>query len=240
MKIGVFDSGIGGLNVLKELINSYPNNIYYYYGDTKNLPYGDKNKETITRLAIKIINFFIEKKVDLIIIACGTVSSTCFNELKQITSIPIVDILSGTINYLNNSNLKNILVFATKRTIESHLFRNSVKKEIKEVATPEFVPMIEKDEIDNLIIKKYLNNYKDIDALVLGCTHYPILKDEFKKYLCDDVLIIDMGKILVNNLNLQNSSKQEIYLYFTKIDNNLLKNVNKIINCNYSLKKIEK
>lgn len=238
MKIGIFDSGVGGLNVLKEFISKYPNNVYYYYGDTLNIPYGDKDKKTITNLSTKIINFFIKKNVDLIIIACGTVSSTCYNELKQITSIPIIDILSGTIDYLNNSNLNNILVFATKRTIESHLFKNNVKKEIREVATPEFVQMIENDEIDTLVIKKYLSNYENIDALVLGCTHYPLLKDELKKYLSDDVLIIDMGKILINNLKLKNNSKQDIKLYFTKIDDTLINNINKIIKCEYSLNKI--
>lgn len=238
MKIGIFDSGVGGLNVLKEFISKYPNNVYYYYGDTLNIPYGDKDKKTITNLSTKIINFFIQKNVDLIIIACGTVSSTCYNELKQITSIPIIDILSGTIDYLNNSNLNNILVFATKRTIESHLFKNNVKKEIREVATPEFVQMIENDEIDTLVIKKYLSNYENIDALVLGCTHYPLLKDELKKYLSDDVLIIDMGKILINNLKLKNNSKQDIKLYFTKIDDTLINNINKIIKCEYSLNKI--
>ena len=152
MKIGLFDSGIGGLNVLKEFIKKYPNNTYYYYGDTKNVPYGNKDKDTLLKLSINIINFFEKKQVDLIIIACGTISSNCYNELKKITNIPIYDIISPTIKYLNSANFKNILVFGTTRTIDSHVFKRSLSKNIFEVATPEFVPMIENSHVDTSII----------------------------------------------------------------------------------------
>lgn len=237
MKIGMFDSGIGGLNVLKEFLKKYPNNTYYYYGDTKNIPYGDKDKETLLKLSTNIIKFFEEKEVDLIIIACGTISSNCYLELKEITNIPIYDIISPTINYLNEKKLKNNLVFGTKRTIESHLFKNKLDSNINvyEVATPEFVPMIESSKIDSLIIKKYLDIYKNIDSLVLGCTHYPLLVDEFKKYLDEDTKIIDMGLILVENLKLKNTDNKEINLYFTKIDDVLRKNIENILNTSYTL-----
>lgn len=235
MKIGLFDSGIGGLNVLKEFIKKYPNNTYYYYGDTKNIPYGDKDKETLLNLSFKIISFFENIKVDLIIIACGTISSNCYKELKKRTSIPIYDIISPVINYLNKNNFLNILILGTKRTIESHLFKENIKTNIHELATPEFVPMIEKSKIDSLIIKNYLSKYKNIDCLVLGCTHYPLLITEFKKYLTKNIKIIDMGKILVNDLNLSNNSKLEINLYFTKLDNNIKNNISNIIKNKYNL-----
>ena len=122
MKIGLFDSGIGGLNVLKEFINKYPNNHYIYYGDTLNVPYGEKSKEELLMLSSKIIRFFEEKKVSLIIIACGTVSSNCLDELREKTSILIFDVINPTINYLKSKNFKNILVFGTNRTIDSHIF----------------------------------------------------------------------------------------------------------------------
>lgn len=238
MKIGMFDSGIGGLNVLKEFVNIYPNNSYYYYGDTKNVPYGDKDKNTLLELSTKIINFFEEKKVDLIIIACGTISSNCYNELKKITNIPIYDIISPVVNYINNSSLENILVFGTKRTIESHVFKNKLTKNVIEVATSEFVPMIESSKIDSLVIKKYFNNINNLDSLVLGCTHYPILIDYFKEYLDNNVEIINMGKILVNEISLSNDAKQEIKLYFSKIDDVLVNNINNIIKFPYSLEEI--
>lgn len=237
MKIGMFDSGVGGLNVLKEFIKVYPNNQYYYYGDTKNIPYGDKDKETLLKLSINIIKFFIEKNVDLIIIACGTISSTCVKELRNITTIPILDIISPTIQYLKKNPANKILVFGTKRTIENHIFKNNLTNVI-EVSTPEFVPMIENNHVDTLIIKSYLKNYIDIDILVLGCTHYPLLINEFKKYLKDETKILDMGKILVNTIPLKNNSVSSIKLYFTKIDKVLEENIKKIIKTSYTIEQI--
>ncbi len=237
MKIGMFDSGVGGLNVLKEFIKVYPNNQYYYYGDTKNIPYGDKDKETLLKLSINIIKFFIEKNVDLIIIACGTISSTCIKELRNITTIPILDIISPTIQYLKKNPANKILVFGTKRTIENHIFKNNLTNVI-EVSTPEFVPMIENNHVDTLIIKSYLKNYIDIDILVLGCTHYPLLINEFKKYLKDETKILDMGKILVNTIPLKNNSVSSIKLYFTKIDKVLEENIKKIIKTSYTIEQI--
>ena len=101
MKIGMFDSGLGGLTVLKEFIKKYPNNTYIYYGDTKNLPYGTKSKQELIKLVTKIISFFEKKQIDIIIVACGTISSTCLDEIKKMTNIPVYDIISPTIEYLN-------------------------------------------------------------------------------------------------------------------------------------------
>ncbi len=237
MKIGLFDSGIGGLNVLKEFIKKYPNNEYIYYGDTLNVPYGEKDKETLLNLSTNIIHFFEEIKVDLIVIACGTVSSNCYSELKMKTSIPIIDIITPTIFYLKKLNLKSILLFGTKKTVESHIFKNSINN-IIEVATTEFVPMIESNKIDIKVIENYLKKYSNINALVLGCTHYPILVKEFKKYLNKNTLIIDMGKVLVDGLNISNNKNYSLTLYFTKIDKVLLKNIENIIKTPYNIKKI--
>ena len=236
MKIGLFDSGLGGLNVLKEFINVYPNNEYIYYGDTKNLPYGSKSKDELLSFAKKIISFFEEKKVDLIIIACGTMSSNCLNEIREMTKIKVIDIISPTINYLKNKQYNKILVFGTNKTIESHIFSKNLDNVI-EIATPEFVYMIENSNVDENIIKKYLNDYQDIDVLILGCTHYPLLIPYFKKYI-KDIIIIDMGKILVNSIDITNNDKNNISLYFTKIDNNLINNINKIISTNYTIKNV--
>lgn len=235
MRIGLFDSGIGGLNVLKEFLKKYPKNEYYYYGDTKNLPYGEKRKETLLTLSTKIIHFFEKKQVDLIIIACGTISSTCYQELKQMTSIPIFDIITPTIEYLQSLDKKNILVFGTKRTIESHIFKKSIPKNIYEVATLEFVPMIESYKIDTTIIKNYLLKFRNIDCLVLGCTHYPLLIPEFKKYLNENTLLVDMGVCLTKKMHIQNGDKQEIHLFFTKIDEVLRENIDRIVKVEYSL-----
>ena len=238
MKIGLFDSGIGGLNVLKEFINKYPDNHYIYYGDTLNVPYGEKSKEELLNLSSKIIEFFEEKQVSLIIIACGTVSSTCLEELRKKTAIPIFDIISPTINYLKREKFKNILVFGTKRTIASHIFKNNLDN-VVEVATPEFVIMLENNNIDTNTIKNYIDSNRNIDALVLGCTHYPLLIEEFKKYLDSGVAIIDMGKVLVNAISLKHNNTFKLEMYFTKIDDNLRLNINKIIKSDYLLNLIK-
>ena len=236
MRIGLFDSGVGGLNVLKEFIKKYPNNTYYYYGDTKNVPYGDKDKETLLKLSTNIIRFFEQKQVDLIVIACGTISASCYNELKKITNIKIIDIITPVISYLTSLKEKNISVFATKRTIESHIFKNNLKeKEVLEVATLEFVPMIESFKIDTNIIKNYVNLIKNTEVLVLGFTHYPLLETEIKKYLTKDILIINMGVVLVSSTELKNNSLPSVNLYFTKIDDSLKKNIDLILTCDYKL-----
>lgn len=237
MKIGMFDSGIGGLTVLKEFISKYPKNEYIYYGDTINMPFGDKTVSELINISKNIINFFIQKNVDLIIIACGTVSSNCYKILKDMTTIPIYDIISPTINYINDLNKDNVSVFGTKRTIESHVFKDRIKKEIIEIATPEFVPMIESNKINKEIIKKYCSMIKDSKNLILGCTHYPTIIDYIKEYL-PNTNIINMASMLINNINITNDSDYKLTMYFSKIDNDTVDNINKIIKTKYQLNKI--
>lgn len=242
MKIGMFDSGLGGLTVLKEFVKKYPNNIYIYYGDTKNIPYGDKTKQELIKLIREIITFFEKEKVDMIIIACGTISSMCLNEIRQMTNILIYDVISPTIEYLQKTNQNKIGIFATNVTINSHVFKTSLKnKKILEIATQEFVPMIENNKIDLNIIKKYCNQISSCDVLVLGCTHYPLLEQKLKKYL-PDVLIINMAIPLLNKVKLFNDSNlsreivsNEIVLYFTKKSDTLLQNINNVLDFPYKI-----
>ncbi len=227
MRIGLFDSGVGGLTVLKTLLNKYPNNEYIYYGDTLNIPYGDKSKEELLNLARENINFLLSKNVDMIIVACGTVSSNCLDILKKENTIPIYSILEPTVKYLNNSKYKNILVIATHATINSHIFKNNVKKNIYELETPKLVPVIEHCEYQDLddILHDYLDKYNGkIDALVLGCTHYPIIKDRIKKVL--DVDILDMSEFVT----IENSNNSNLEIYFSKIDEIIINNTCKILN----------
>ena len=105
MRVGVFDSGVGGLTVLNKLVSKYPKNDYIYFGDTINIPYGEKDIDTLFNLSSKIIEYLISKKVELIVIACGTVSSNCYEKLKSTYNIPIIDIISPTINYVKENNL---------------------------------------------------------------------------------------------------------------------------------------
>lgn len=233
MRIGVFDSGIGGINVLSCLINKYPNNEYIYFGDTKNLPYGDKTKEELMKLASDAIEFLLTKNVDIIIIACGTISSNCYQELKNKYNIPIYDIISPTIEYLNNCEYKNIGVIGTKRTIESKVFAIP-NKNVLMLATPSLVPIIE----NNLVkekeqdILKELEIFKSSDILVLGCTHYPSLKDVISKL---NIKTLDMGEVLIDKLNIDDNGNKSCELYFSLISVNLIENITKILNNDYQI-----
>lgn len=236
MKIGIFDSGIGGLTVLKELIKKYPNNKYYYFGDNINAPYGTKTKEELLKLSNRIIKFLNKKEVDIIIVACGTISSNIFDKLK--TDTKIYDIISPTINYINNSCYENIGLIGTNMTIKSKTFEKKINKKIISKSCNDFVPYIENDKDITKIIPKYINDFKNkIDVLILGCTHYPIIEKELNDYLDNKVLLINMGKILADNLILENKEKQ-IRLYFSKVNHTLIKNIDKIINDKYSLEEV--
>lgn len=215
MTIGLCDSGLGGLTVLKELKIKYPNNSYIYIGDNLNLPYGDKSKEELIKLGQSLIDFLNEKRVDLIIIACGTLSSNVTGRL--ISKVQMIDIISPTIEYINKKIKKKVTIFATTATIETHIFKNRLIYGCTEIACPEFVPMIENNCINkNVIINKIPNN----DPIVLGCTHYGLIE----KIIPNKT--INMGRII--NLK-ENRGLSKIDIYFTKIDDKLIKNVKKII-----------
>lgn len=228
MKIGIFDSGIGGLTVLKELIKHKPNNHYIYIGDTLNMPYGNKSIKDLEICASRIIEYFIKNDVDLIIIACGTVSSTLYNKLKNKYSIPLLDIINPTVDFVNKSDYKAIGVIGTKNTINSKVFDNKIKdKKVYTTACPKLATMIEKNDskTEDYLNKKlkYFDN-KNIDLLILGCTHYPIV----------DNLINNKSYKLLNMANpilelVSDGKDKKVEIYFTKLDENIIRNTNEIL-----------
>ena len=234
MRIGIFDSGIGGINVLSCLLKKYPNNEYIYFGDTKNLPYGDKTKHELMKLANDAIDFLLTKKVDIILIACGTISSNCYHELKEKYDIPIYDIISPTIKYLSECNFNNIGVIGTTRTIESKIFdiRN---KNVLMMSTPNLVPIIENNKVfeNKEQIIKELEIFNSYDLLVLGCTHYPIIKKLIEENM--HIKTLDMGEVLTNSILLSNSDKYGCELYFSLISVNLMENINHILKNDYQI-----
>ena len=201
MRVGLCDSGLGGLAVLKEIRKKYPNNDYIYIGDNKNIPYGNKNHNELLLLGQNLINFLEEKEVDLIIVACGTLSSNVINEIKSKTKLQ--DIITPTINYINNKIKKEITVFATTSTINTHIFKNNLKYGALEIACPEFVPMIEENKIDEKIIKNKIPNN---NIIVLGCTHYGLIENIIPNKC------INMGKVIELSENKGNGT---IDIYFT-------------------------
>lgn len=229
MRIGLFDSGIGGLTVLKTLIDKYPNNEYIYFGDTLNNPYGNKSKEELKILSSNIINFLTNKKVDLIVIACGTISSNLSSYLKEQYEIEIIDVITPVIHYLNNCHYNKIGILATQSTVNSNIFKININKDIKQIACTKFVPLIESNNQDDLDenIEIYLKDLKDREIIVLGCTHYPVIKDRISKYLNQNTKLLDMSECLP--IISTNNSEKKIQLYFSKLDENVINNVKNII-----------
>lgn len=230
MRIGLFDSGVGGLTVLKSFFKYHPNNEYIYYGDTLNVPYGDKTKEELYNCVTNIIDYLKEKKVDIIIIACGTVSANLYDRLKEEIDIPIYSIISEVKDYIKLKKYKRTLVMATNATIQSHVFKNELDNNVIEVACPKLVPIIESGDYSNLdeALNEYLKNANNIDSLILGCTHYPIIKEQIKNKIEKNIDIIDLGELLAKRIEVKDSFKR-VDLYFSKKTENLDRNVNNIL-----------
>ena len=243
MKIGIFDSGMGGITVLKELLKYYPNEEYIYVGDNKNLPYGTKSKEELFILSNKIIEFLIKEGVNIIFIACGTVSSNIYEELKDKYSTPIFNIIDTTILKLKKDAVKDVAILATPATIESHIFKNKLPDiNVKEISCQAFVPLIEgimDIKFKKLYIEQYLKYIKKqkIKNIVLGCTHYPLIESDIKDYL-GDVNIYNMGTILASSIYLKSGNKS-LNVYFTDNNKNLNDKVNLILGDNIKTKQID-
>ena len=217
MRVGLFDSGIGGITVLKEMLKYHPNNEYFYYGDTLNVPYGDKTIEELYNCVEKIIDYLKKKKVDIIIIACGTVSANLYDRLKKEIDIPIYSVISELPKYIEEKKYKKTLVMATNRTINSHVFKNSLNTEVIEVACPKLVPIIESGNYEELddALDLYLKDIDKVDSIVFGCTHYPLIKDYIRKKVGEGIDLIDIGEVLAKNIQLKDSFKM-VDLYFSK------------------------
>lgn len=201
MRVGLCDSGLGGLCVLKELRKKYPLNDYVFIGDNKNIPYGNKSVSELISLGQNLVDFLESKNVDLIIVACGTLSSNVMNNIKSHTEV--IDIITPTIDYINKELKKRVTVFATLATINSHVFKNNLKYGCTECACPEFVLMIENNCIDKSIIDKRIKND---DVIVLGCTHYGLIED----YICNET--INMGRLIKLK---ENKGSGSVDIYFT-------------------------
>lgn len=231
MKVGIFDSGIGGLTVLKRIIEKYPNNEYIYYGDTLNVPYGTKTINELKQLSSNDVEFLISKNVDIIIIACGTISSNCIDYLNNKYNIPIYDIINPTIKHLNNSNYNNIGIIATDRTIDSHIFKKNLNnKFVYEIKTSKLASLIENNQLKDInnILDEYLSPYKDkLDLLVLGCTHYPIIKDIISNYFNNKIDILEMSDMLLDKVS--NGNNLNVDIYYSKLDNLVIKNTKRIL-----------
>lgn len=204
--IGVFDSGIGGLTVAKSLFEILPNENIIYLGDTARLPYGSKSKETVIRYSIEITKFLLNKNVKMIVVACNTASSVALPYLKKISPVPVIGVIKpGCKAAITVTNNYKIGVIGTLGTIQSFAYKTQIHKIDNNIGIFSkpcslFVQLAEdgwtENKIAELIAKEYLSDFKTskIDTLILGCTHYPILKKVISKVLGKKIKLIDSGE----------------------------------------------
>lgn len=204
--IGVFDSGIGGLTVFKEIIRLLPFEDIIYLGDSARVPYGTKSPEIVTQYSIENTRFLIENGLKILVVACNTASACSLSELQNFFPLPIVGVIEpGAKKAVEVSREKKIGVIGTEGTIKSGAYQKAVKRLDKNVevfskACPLFVPLAEEGWIDNNVALStaeiYLKYFKEkaIDTLVLGCTHYPLLKGIIKKVVGDNIFLVDSAE----------------------------------------------
>ncbi|MGE5307511.1 MAG: glutamate racemase [Deltaproteobacteria bacterium] len=204
--IGVFDSGVGGLTVVKELIQQLPNEDIVYFGDTARVPYGIKSQETIIRFSIENILFLLKKDVKLICVACNTASSLALPSIRNHFKVPIVGVISPAVREaVYATQNKRIGVIGTHGTIKSRSYDNEIRQldpsiKVTAVACPLFVPFVEEGLLEGEVVYKvardYLKPLKDakIDTIILGCTHYPLLRKTIEKVMGDGVRVINSAK----------------------------------------------
>lgn len=213
MKAGVFDSGIGGLTVVKSLLE---NNVFeeiIYFGDTARVPYGAKDKNTIIRYSLEALEFFKNFDIDILIIACNSVSAYALNEMRANTTIPVVGVIESGVKALENKitdKNSNILVIGTKATINSKKYESALTKlnynNVNSIPTGLFVSIVEEDIFEGNILDSTINHYfqdlANIDAVILGCTHFPLIEDKISTYL-DNALTIHSGDAIVEFLKME-------------------------------------
>ena len=207
--IGIFDSGVGGLTVASAVKQILPGESIVYFGDTAHLPYGDKSAESIRYYSGRITEFLLNHDSKMILVACNSASASAFDDLRQEYGerVMLIDVIDPVVDYLATRDFRKVGIIGTKRTISSGTYDQKIKVkapnlDVVSMATPLLVPMIEEgfifDDVSNAIIRTYLSDdaLAGIDALVLGCTHYPIIKSQISKFFNFDIEVIDSARVV--------------------------------------------
>jgi glutamate racemase len=239
--IGVFDSGVGGLTVLREIIKEVPNESTIYFGDTERFPYGPKNLHDVRDFVFKAAEFLEKKGIKMLVIACNTGSVSALKELKQTLKIPVVGVIEpGARTAVSNTKNKMVGVIATKGTVESSAYEKEISKidpqiETFSIAAPVLIEYIEKGILSgenlNKVIKSYLEPLvkHSIDVLVLGCTHFPLIKNQILEVSNNDFKVIssavetakDVKRLLIEkNLFTDADNKADRIFYETALEGN--------------------
>lgn len=204
--IGVFDSGLGGLTVVRALRRLCPQESLIYFGDTARVPYGTKSKQTVTHFSQQILDFLLDRGVKMVVVACNTVSALALDDLKANSSIPILGVISPGANAAARlSRSRHVGVVGTTATVHSAAYPEALKSIDKDltvtsVACPLFVPLAEEGWTDGpvatMIARTYLEPFwhNRVDTLILGCTHYPLLKDTIQASVPDHIQLVDSAE----------------------------------------------
>ena len=225
--VGVFDSGVGGLTVAREIMRQLPNENLVYFGDTARVPYGSKSRDNIIRYSRQIIHFLKTKGVKAIVIACNTACALALDVVREESDIPIIGVVEpGARAALQITQTKKIGVIGTEATVQSAMYGKIIKGLDPTVsvigkACPLFVPLVEegfaKHKVTEEIIDYYLASMKesDIDSLILGCTHYPLLRSRIRAYLGDKIQLVNPAyetamdlKYILKESGMENAGKE--------------------------------
>lgn len=232
--IGVFDSGVGGLTVVRSLIEQLPFENIIYFGDTARVPYGVKSVETINRYAMQITEFLLDQKVKLLIVACNTMSAVAYQNIKNLSPVMVLDVVdAGARSAVAATHNKCVGVIGTPTTINSNAYQKAIKSFDPDIrvfsqSCPLFVPLVEEGWLDHqvtrLTAQEYLNDIiaQNIDTLVLGCTHYPLLKPLLQEIMGNKITLVDSaqaitekaGELLKNNNLLNGQQKSPEYRFY--------------------------
>ncbi|WP_278453331.1 glutamate racemase [Thomasclavelia spiroformis] len=232
--IGVFDSGVGGLTVLNSIKSLLPNENIIYIGDNYHCPYGDKTPAQLFKYASGIVEYFIKQNVKLIVLACNTTSSTVLERLQMTyPEVMIIGVIDATVNDFINRKVANTLIIATVATIKSNKYPETIKQidskiETFSLATPKLVPLVESGKYKEGIydvLHEYLDEYKErIQSIILGCTHYPILKEQIEnvlpniEYVSSSEAISKSVKDILSKKKLLNLNKNNYIKIYTTGD----------------------
>ena len=202
--IGVFDSGFGGLTVLKELVALIPSADYLYFGDTARLPYGSKSVETVGRYAVEATHFLEQQGANLLVIACNTATALALDQIKRAAHVPVIGVVEpGAEQASSASKNRRVVVIGTEATVSSHAYRKALEQRgmaAREKACPLLVPLVEEGWVEHPVTEQvagiYLQDafgdgFQGADVLVLGCTHYPLIKPLLRRVAPAHVSIVD-------------------------------------------------
>ncbi|OKL39749.1 glutamate racemase [Pontibacter flavimaris] len=212
--IGIFDSGIGGLTVAQAIISVLPNERLVYFGDTAHLPYGDKSTPAIQAYAVKICDLLIRQQCKVILIACNSASAAAYELVKEYvgSKAKVLNVIDPIVQYIGQAYPnKTVGLIGTKQTVNSNVYRKKVDEldrniELRPVATPLLAAMIEEgffnDSISESVIHAYLSDphLQQIEALILGCTHYPLIKKQIENYYKGAVDVLDASQIVAQQV----------------------------------------